>query len=228
MLIGGKKMSSSKGRGFSASDILTILPAALARFLIVKMDIKQQQNFDPSEKNTIPTLYDDYQKAADAYFSKGDADLARVFELSQVGEIKKPPTVRFSVLTQWVQMPNMKQKIKDEGLEEWAKYARVWVEQYAPESDKFMVQEKLPESVNKLTEKQKELLKKIADDLGKESDAEALQIAIYELGKSVGLTGKETFAAIYTALLGKDHGPKAAWLLLSLDKEFVKKRFAEV
>ena len=116
------------------------------------MDIKQQTNFDPSEKNTIPSLFDEYQKTADAYFNKGDADLARIFELSQVGEVKKPPTVRFSVLTQWVQMPNMKEKIKDEGLDEWAKYARVWVEQYAPESDKFAVQEKLPEQAKNLTE----------------------------------------------------------------------------
>jgi len=229
MLIGGKKMSSSKGRGFSASDILTILPPELARFLIVKMDIKQQTNFDPAEKNTIPNLFDEYQKAADAYFNKTDEDLARVFELSQVGEaIQKPPQIRFSVLSQWVQMPNMKEKIQAEGLEQWAKYAKVWVEQYAPESDKFMVQEKLPEQRKNLSDKQKELLNKLADDIEKEMDAEAFQIHIYELGKSLGLTGKETFAAIYTALLGKDHGPKAAWLLLSLDKGFVKKRFEEM
>ena len=32
------------------------------------------------------------------------------------------------------------------------------------------------------------------------------------LGKELGLNGKETFETIYIALLGKDHGPKAAWL----------------
>lgn len=228
MLIGGKKMSSSKGRGFSASDILTILPPTLARFLIVKMDIRQQQNFDPSEKNTIPTLFDEYQKAADAYFNKTDEDLARVFEMSQVGEVQKPPTIRFSVLAQWVQMPNMQEKIKELGLEEWAKYAKIWVEQYAPESDKFMVQEKLPDSAKNLSEKQKEILHTIAEKLDNTHDAEDFQIQIYESGKALGLTGKETFSAIYSALIGKDHGPKAAWLILSLDKEFVKKRFLEV
>ena len=228
MLIGGKKMSSSKGRGFSAGDILTILPPQLARFLIVKMDIRQQTNFDPSEKNTIPTLFDEYQKAADAYFHTGDADLARTFELSQVGEVQRPPSTRFSVLAQWVQMPNMQDKIKEEGLEEWAKYARVWVEQYAPESDKFMVQKELPESANELSAKQKELLNKIAKNLDNASDPESFQTQIYELGKEFGLTGKETFAAIYQALIGKPSGPKAAWLVLSLEKEFVKKRFDQV
>lgn len=225
MLIGGKKMSSSKGRGFSAGDLLTILPPELARFLIVRMDIRQQTNFDPSEKNTLPTLFDEYQKAADAYFNKGDEDLARTFELSQIKDSKKPPTIRFSVLAQWVQMPNMQQKIKDEGLEEWANYARVYVEKYAPDSEKFLVQKELPEEVKNLSEKQKELLQILSDELDKKWDAELFQTEIYEQGKMLGLNGKETFAAIYTALIGKNHGPKAAWLILSLEKNFVKDRF---
>ncbi len=220
-------MSSSKGRGFSASDILTILPARLARFLIVKMDIKQQTNFDPTEPNTIPTLFDEYQKAADAYFSKTDPELARVFELSQIGEVQKPPAIRFSVLAQWVQMPNMQQKITDEGLEEWATYARIWVEQYARESDRFAIQQSLPASVASLTETQRKLLTDIAASVADASDAEVFQTHIYDMGKALGLSGKETFAAIYQALLGKDHGPKAAWLILSLDKAFVTKRFEE-
>lgn len=228
MLIGGKKMSSSKGRGFSASDMLEILPPELIRFLIVKMDIKQQTNFDPTEKDTIPHLFDEYQKAADAYFNKGDKDLARIFELSKIGQVKKPSSIRFSVLAQWVQMPNMADKIKKEDAEVWAKYARVWLEKYAPESEKFFVQQSLPQDAKNLSVKQKDLLKRIAEEMDKKWDAEEFQTRIYNIGKELDLKGKETFAAIYSSLLGKDHGPKAAWLILSLDKEFVKKRFNEV
>lgn len=227
MLIGGRKMSSSKGRGFAAADMLEILPPELIRFLIVKMDIKQQTNFDPTEKDTIPHLFDAYQKAADAYFGKGDKDLARVFKLSQIDEIKKPSTIRFSVLAQWVQMPNMAEEIRKTGATEWAKYARVWLEKYAPDSEKFNISKALPEKAKNLSESQKELLKKIAKELDNANNAEEFQARIYEIGKEVGLTGKETFAAIYSVLIGKDHGPKAAWLILSLDKEFVKKRFVE-
>ncbi len=82
--------------------------------------------------------------------------------------------------------------------------------------------------VKELSEKQKELLQKIANGLDQNKDAEAFQTEIYEYGKALGLNGKETFAAIYAALIGKNHGPKAAWLILSLDKDFVKKRFQEV
>lgn len=228
MLIGGKKMSSSKGRGFSASDMLDILPPELIRFLIVKMDIRQQTNFDPTDKDTIPKLFDDYQKAADAYFNKTDKDLARVFELSQIKEIKKPPTVRFSVLAQWVQMPNMAEEIKKEGLEDWAKYAKIWLEKYAPESEKFVVQEDLPEAAEKLSDQQKSYLKIVAERFDKCISEVELNTKLYTWAQETMITSKETFAAIYLALLGKDHGPKAASLIRSLDKDFVKKRFTEV
>ncbi len=229
LLVGGRKMSSSKGVGTSAHDMLEILPPELIRFLMVRIKVNAQINFDPSEKDTIPNLFDDYQKCADAYFKKTNEDLARIFEFSQVSDkIRKPPKIRFSVLTQWVQMPNMEEEIKKEGLEEWAKYAKNWVEKYAPESERFTIQKELPKEVKSLSKEQKEVLEKIANELDKKWDGEEFQTRIYELGKELGLNGKQTFAAIYLSLIGKDYGPKAAWLILSLEKDFVKKRFSEV
>lgn len=229
LLVGGRKMSSSKGVGTSAYEMLEILPPELIRFLMVRIKVNTQINFDPSEKDTIPNLFDDYQKAADAYFKKTNEDLARIFKLSQVSDkTQKPPKIRFSVLAQWVQMPNMEEEIKKEGLEEWVKYAKNWVEKYAPESERFFVQKELPKETKSLSKEQKEVLKKIANELDKKWNGEEFQTKIYELGKEMGLNGKQTFAAIYLSLIGKDYGPKAAWLILSLDIEFVKKRFIEV
>jgi lysyl-tRNA synthetase class 1 len=121
----------------------------------------------------------------------------------------------------------MEEEIKKEGLEDFAKYAKVWVEKFAPEEDKFTVQKQLPSQVQNLSKEQKEFLRKLAKEISKKSEAEDLQTKIYDLGKELGLNGKQTFAAIYLSLIGKDHGPKAAWLILSLDKEFVEKRFNE-
>lgn len=226
-ILGKQKMSSSKGVGASAIEMLDILPPQLLRFLMVRTRINSEINFDLSNPNTIPVLFDEYQRAADAYFNKTDEDLARMFELSQIGEIQKPPTVRFSVLAQWIQMPNMQQKISEEGLELWVPYAKYWLTHYAPESEKFAVQEVLPESATKLSDQQKKLLQKIAQNIDQERDAEKFQFQMYEWGKELGIGGKETFSAIYQTLIGKDHGPKAAWLILSLDKDFVRQRFEE-
>ena len=226
-LIGGKKIASSKGLGLKARDLADILPWEIGRFLFTRTDYKKAIEFNPVETLAIPNLFDEYQRAAEAYFNKTDGDLARAFELSQVGKPQKPPQIRFSVLAQWVQMPNMEEEIKKEGLEGWAKYAKVWVEKFAPEEDKFNIQKKLPEVSKDLSKEQKELLKKISKELDEEWTGDEFQTKIYDLGKELGLNGKQTFAAIYLSLIGKDHGPKAAWLILSLDKDFVKNRFNE-
>ncbi len=228
LLVGGKKMSSSRGVGTSAKEMLQILPPQLNRFLMVRIKVNQQINFDPSDPQTIPALFDDYQRCAQAYFNHGDKDQARIFELSQVGKAEKPPYVRFSVLAQWVQMPNMEEEIIKNGLTDWAGYARVWVERFAPEKDKFSIQKDLPETTKKLSAAQKKLLYKIAAELNKKWVAEEFQTRIYDLGKELELSGNDTFAAIYLSLLGKNHGPKAAWLILSLDRKFVKERFNAV
>lgn len=227
-LIGGKKMSSSKGLGLKARELTDVLPPEIGRFLFTRTDYKRAIEFDPMGTMAIPNVFDEYQKAADAYYNSGDKDLARSFELAQVFGIKRPPSVRFSVLAQWVQMPNMQEEIKEKGLEEWAKYAKVWLENYAPESEKFTVQKELPEAVSSLSTEQKIYVSKLSALIEQETSAEELQVTLYNTAKDMGLPAKDAFAAIYTVLLGKNHGPKAAWLVLSLDKAFVKNRFEEV
>lgn len=225
ILIGGKKMSSSKGFGLKARELGELLPLEIGRFLFIRTDYKRQVEFDPQDSIAIPVLFNEYQKAAQAYFDKTSDDLGRAFELSQIGEIKKPPYVRFLTLVQWVQMPNMEGEIKKEGLEEWAKYARIWVEKYAPDQYKFSVAKKLPQV--DLSQKQKELLKSVSEFISEAKDPEKLQNKIYELGKELGLSSGETFEAFYKAFIGKTHGPKLAWLLSSLDSFFVKQRLED-
>lgn len=219
-LSGGKKMSSSKGVGLNGEDLVKVMPPEVVRFLMIKAEPIHAVEFSPFETDAIPNLYDEYQKAAE--------EGSRSFVLSQIDEIKNPPKIRFSVLAQWVQMPNMEGQIKKEGLEEWAKYAKVWIEKYAPVDEKFVIQKETPKEAKSLSKGQKELLLKISEELDKKLSAEDFQTRIYEMGKELGLKGSETFAAIYIAILGKNHGPKAAWLILSLDREFIKKRFSSL
>lgn len=226
-LIGGRKMSSSRGVGSSAAETLEILPPELLRFLMVKTNIREAINFDPSG-DTIPRLFDEYQEYADHYFGNKKDDYARIFELSQVGNIKKPPKVRFSILVQWVQMPDMRDKIEKEKLEQWVPYVQIWLDRYAPESERFVVQKEVPKNARNLSSSQKEYLKKVSELIGQNLSAEILQTRIYELAKELGISSKDAFGAVYMALLGKDHGPKAAWLISSLDRGFVKERFSNI
>lgn len=225
-LYDGKKMSSSKGLGLTGQELLDVIPPQLARFLMIKTEPNSAIEFNPFGTQIIPKLYDDYQKAALEFESKTETDTARAFELSQIGEVKVPPQFRFLTLAQWVQMPNMEEEIKREGLSEWAEYARVWVEKYAPESDKFLIHKVLP-NVSNLSVEQKQYLASLIELFETDISAEELQTEIYNRAKEKGITSTDAFKAIYTSFLGKDHGPKAAWLLQSLDREFVKERLIE-
>ena len=113
------------------------------------------------------------------------------------------------------------------GFEEWARYAKIWIEKYAPESEKFLLQQSLPESVKNLSDKQKEYLRKVSLELDKSWKPEDFQVNLFEWAKELKLSSKDAFSAIYIPLLNKSYGPKAGWIILSLDKEFVKKRFLD-
>lgn len=228
ILIGGRKMSSSKGVGIAASDMLEILPAELIRFLIVKMNIHKQTNFDPAEPETIPKLFDGYQKAAQSFFEKKNDDLATIFEYSQIDpkNPKQPPSISFLTLAQYLQSPNKQDKIQASGAQEWVPFVTNWIEKYAPEEIKFSVKEKMPVEI-RLSDQQKNYLHKVAEKLDREIGAEEFQKWLYNLSKELGIPSQKAFQAIYLSLLGKNHGPKAAWLILEY-KNLAKKRFESV
>src|SRR3972149_4789406 len=222
-LIGGKKMSSSKGVGLTGEELLEVLTPQVARFLMIKTRPEQAVEFDPRSPDIIPRLYDDYQIAAN---SKDDFN--RAFMLSQTGGAEKVPELRFWSLSQWIQFPDMESEIKSEGLENWSSYAKTWVEKYAPGDIKFSIQESIPEQARSLTQKQKEFLgKKLLPEIDNAKDPEVYQRNIYEWAKEYGLSSAEAFEAIYKSLIGKDHGPKAAWLIFKY-KDIAKKRFQEI
>jgi lysyl-tRNA synthetase class 1 len=78
-LVGGKKMSSSKGMGSSAREIADLLPPKIFRLALLSKDINQAFNFDP-EGDTIPVLFDLYDKLALGYKTEKGDDYAKLFE----------------------------------------------------------------------------------------------------------------------------------------------------
>lgn len=229
-LVKGAKMSSSQGIGASAYEMAEILPAEILRFLMVRTNYNQTIDFSP-DTDIIPKLFDEYDRCAKEYLEKGkNSPLGRIFELSQINsqKIEPPVKLRFRQLAQLIQMPNMVDEINsDPVLKRRAGFAKIWLEKFASEEEKFTIQENLPKEVKKLTDKQRQLLNKIIMEMDKKWEPEKFQNEIYKWGKSLGLTSTQTFQAIYLPLLGKDHGPRAAWLILSLPSEFIKKRFTQ-
>lgn len=247
LLIGGKKMSSSKGIGLKAHDLVKILPAEIARFLFINKDINKQSNFDPYGTMAIPDLFDDYDKCWEAYTKNGDEDMTRTFVLSQINAIPEKEkgffTPKFKDIANYVsqglsgnevlaKITEIKNgKIDDSELlvfEERLKYAKIWLKDFAPDEYKFDLTDEIPEKALLLSDLQKKYLGKIKDIYNDDETSESLQISLYELTKSIEIPTKDGFSAIYLSLIGKTHGPRAGSLLINIGKEKVLKRFMEV
>jgi len=229
VLIGGKKMSSSKGIGLKAHDLVKILPAEVARFLFINADIGSQSNFDPNRTMAIPDLFDAYDAAW--------KEQSRSFVLSQIKGVSEKYSFapRFrdiaNYLSQGLSEGEILEKFseaKPELLQERIKYARVWLENYAPEEYRFEMTEEIPEAAKNLSNEQKEYLKEVVKLVEKNINADYLQTALYELSKQQKIKTSEAFAAIYLAFIGKTHGPRAGLLLTNFGKKKITDRIASI
>jgi lysyl-tRNA synthetase class 1 len=243
-LVGGKKMSSSKGRGSSAKEISDLIPAKIFRLALLGKEINQAFNFDP-EGDTIPLLYDQYDKLAEQYATVKDDDYARLFEYVHPHRAipEEGFRMRFSQVAFIVQMPHMDLNKEAESLKgaaltpaetaelmERAGYARKWLQLYAPEKFVFKLQETMPEAARQLSETQKKALLMLRDYIAGSAQmpsGEDVHHFLHGLKESVPIEPAKLFSSVYLSFLAKSMGPKAGWFLSVLPREFVLKRLEE-
>ncbi len=242
-LVGGAKMSSSKGSGSSSKEIKDLLPRKIFRYLMFARKPMQAINFDPTG-DTIPTLFDNYDKIAEDYWNNVESDTLRLFELVHEGNPPKERYFlpRFSTIAFLSQMPHIDlanefAKIKESELNdieinelrERLKYAKLWLEKYAPESFIFEIQKDLPEEAKHFSDEQKRALTLVYEFLKNNNpDGQDMHTELHNIKKKTEINPKDFFSAIYIAILGKDSGPKAGWFLSVLDRDFLLNRLKEV
>ena len=144
------------------------------------------------------------------------------------GNIKKV----FEILKKNSQLPEYMNNVEFENLDEKdlknlemrMENVKNWLNIYAPEFVKFSVMKKIPKLP--LGEDQIQFLLKLADLLEeKEYTAEELHDEMYNLLTEMDMKPQKAFQAIYKIIIGKKQGPRAASFVLSLDTDFVVKRF---
>ncbi|MEA1998504.1 MAG: lysine--tRNA ligase [Euryarchaeota archaeon] len=216
-------MSSSKGTNIPVHEIVEAVPPAILKHVIVRVRPDKHIEFNPA----LPLLYliDEYEREIGG-IGKGVA-----------GEI---PFRHLLTLVQIArgEFPNLLEVIKrsgyavhgdDEELEEIRKkagYAENWLRTYAPPSLKFELQLDVPkEELKQLSELQRKALGSLAHEIQAGMNAEDWHNLIYNVASATKMETKELFQAIYMVLLKKPSGPRAGWLLASLDSEFLRSRF---
>jgi len=241
-LVGGAKMSSSKGLGVTAKDMADFLPKNLLRFLFIRTRFKRAIDFRP-EGEAIPLLYDEYDRIGALYQKEPNNELARAYYYTLTDPKAESPKycLRFSKIAYMLQMPRVDifeyakaekgselSELEKQEIENRIEIAKKWLEKFAPADYKFTILDQKPK-IN-LSAEQKKFLEKIIDTI-KSKDSwpgEELHMKIHEIRKAMNINPREAFSAIYLAFIGKDSGPQAGWFLASLERNFVIKRLEEV
>jgi lysyl-tRNA synthetase class 1 len=101
--------------------------------------------------------------------------------------------------------------------------ARVWLAGFAPDRYRVDVREELPPEAASLDPAQSAFLSVLADAAEAERPAsgDAWQDLIYRTAQSRDMASGYAFQALYAAFLGRSNGPRAGWLLASLDPAVV-------
>ncbi len=236
-LVGGKKMSSSKGKGSSAHDMCALFPPAVFRLALIGKDINQQVDVDP-EGDSVPRMYDWHDDLAELVRTGVADDFTRLYAYTKLpddrAEGHAPWMLRFSQVAFIAQMPHISlldeaTRIKGEALtseevlllEERQNYALYWLSTYAPEAHQYRLQEHLPEGLE-LSSVQQAALRTLAQFVSEgERTGEELHERLHQLKSEVPIPPKELFQALYKVFLNRESGPKAGWFLSVLPREYV-------
>lgn len=237
--IGGRKMSSSKGIGSSAKEVSSILPPEVFRFMQVRTPIRTHLDFNPYG-DTIPNLFDDYDRCLNSYFLKlenalpnGKAgevalDFARIAELSEVNPLPKKRLFvpRFRTVANMLRNKNEQIEVFFEKqkkaplspqekaiLEERITFAKIYLEKYSQENQ--TPQANSPFKANDIQLKFLNMLGKNLGSLNSENK-EDIQNAVFAAIKEVGIKPREAFTAFYQTLTGKPYGAKAGDIISDL------------
>ena len=114
-------------------------------------------------------------------------------------------------------------------LEQRARSAHFWLENFARDEEKTTLQETLPARASELTAVQRAFLHRLAASVeGAEWKDDTLQAAVFDTARRTPIAQPAAFSAIYRVFLDKPQGPPAGPLMAVLDRAFVLKRLTEL
>ncbi len=244
----GAKMSSSKGIGFSASELVACLPPEILRFLILKVQVRRALDFD-LDVATLTGAFSEYEKLWGAVYSgESSSNQKQLFDISQVsttGQLSEPPNYSppFDSVASVVAQPHidLARHLEAIGVEPlnaaeqaWLEVkrdaAQAWSQKFSEYAATLKVSEVLPSAVSELTNQQRAFLcvgERLLREL-KDWRGSVIQAALFDAARIVGTKPAEAFVALYTAFFGWPQGPRAGSFLEFLGATAVYARLAEM
>jgi lysyl-tRNA synthetase class 1 len=239
---GGKKISKSIGNVLSPQ---VWFKYATPESLILLM-LKRSEGTREINVTDIPTYMDDFDRLEDVYFGlreeKNPRDLfnaKRLFEFVHLLKTPKKVSLHIpyntmievaKILPEKDQVEFALEKLKEFGhvkkidssirneAEKRLEFAKNWNEDFL----------KIEVIEIKLSDAEKESIKKLIEVIGKGEDGEKLQYKIFEIAKSSGMKPIEFFKLIYKIILNSERGPRLGPYIIERGKKEVIEKLKEV
>ncbi|MCF7861433.1 lysine--tRNA ligase [Candidatus Woesearchaeota archaeon] len=242
--VGGKKMSTSKGRGIGFVDSTQYAPAKMLRYMLVRTRPHAVIDFDPYNGNDLMLLYDRFDRTERIYYGEEKCDentylnSRRIYELSSIGKLweRMPPQAPLSHLAVVAQispdLDNALEMLKasghieapDDEEKEYIKdrldFAYRWVNEFAPDQYKFTLRE-TPTKMS-ISDSERKALNELVNALESDIDARSLHDKIYEIAKGNGMKPSEFFSLCYKILIDREKGPRLASFLIMIKEQAVR------
>ncbi|MEC8875057.1 MAG: lysine--tRNA ligase [Candidatus Thermoplasmatota archaeon] len=239
-LKGEGAMHSSTGLAISAEQMLKIAPPEVIRWLIMHPLPNRHIDFDPGIG--LLNSVDKYDRIEQDYYeNKLEENSARAFELSQIQAVqeKKPQMLPYRHLVTLNQSKNGRDEIVEtlrrtgyvqkldenelDRLETRTSCIDEWLEKYAPESVKFVIQKEPPEiEFSKEDLDRVKQLKKMMEKV--EWTPDEIHDSFYDIQEASKTPAKEYFRIMYSVILGKERGPRLGFFLATMEREFITER----
>ena len=242
-LVDGAKMSSSKGVGVSAADMVELLPPEIIRFLMLRSPPARPVNFSGSQENLVK-LFNDFDRThAEADGSKVSEFASNLSALCEVTGQHYEFSLNYQTAVALVQLSHIDphldaQKRKGspltpgevDALIRRLKSASTWLSKYALPEDRFELQQHLPKgATDHLSWRQRGFLRVLAEALESAPWTEAdLQQCVFDSARLTPIGPEGAYQAIYRVVLNGSRGPRAGGLLGFLEREWVLRRFYEI
>ena len=230
---GDAKMSSSKGIGLSASELVATLPPQLLRYLVLRTQPRRALDF-AVDLPGLNRAFAEYERLWRAVSGGSTEHRPRqLFTVSQAaagGHVPPPPAYSppFDSVVSVCQQPHidLASHIATLGIAalsaadlEWLHVKRAtadaWSARFSETASRLTVIDDYMTEVRELSNQQRAFLAVAANILGRIDGwaATAIQSALFDAARIVGIETSSAFEALYTAFFGWPEGPRAGTFL---------------
>ncbi len=224
VLIHGKKYSKSKGIGTTAIELTELVPPEILKYALIVPNLEQNKDIDPTGDKLI-LLYNEAERISslDKAVNRADEKKMMAFSIA-IGKLPWKASfvdmlLNYQIYRDWNRVAEMLGDAT--GVRYLSPYIEKWLSKgYAPERYDFTVRQ------GKVTS-HADAVGMVAQRLASAMSEIEVHNLVYDVAKQSAVKSDDLFASLYTALIGKEKGPRMGKLIVAIGIDKAKRMLLE-